>query len=128
VFIKGGQRVGGQALELGVFALLGFGAGALVSKSAGLSLNDAIGTLLNSDAAFYGPYWKQDSTPAPTFGSELLSSQMDEFYDMTGALLRTMAGILDSSAQDKGPQIAGALGEFTATRIEGAQAIGQKPG
>jgi hypothetical protein len=53
VFFKGGQRVGGQALELGVFALLGFGAEALVSKSAGLSLNDAIGTLLNSDAALY---------------------------------------------------------------------------
>jgi hypothetical protein len=39
---------------------------------------------------------------------------MDEFYDMTGALLRTMAGVLDSSAQDKGPRIAGALGKFTA--------------
>jgi hypothetical protein len=75
VFIKGGQRVGGQALELGVFALLGFGAGALVSKSAGLSLNDAIGTLLNSDAALYERYRKQDSTPAPTFGSELLSAR-----------------------------------------------------
>jgi hypothetical protein len=44
---------------------------------------------------------------------------MDEFYDMTGALLRAMAGLLDSSVQDKGPQIAGALGEFIATRIEG---------
>jgi hypothetical protein len=85
----------------------------LVSKSTGVSLNDAVATVLNSDAALYERYRKQDSTPA-TFSSELLSSEMDDFYEYTGALLRTMAGILDSSAEDKGPRIAGALGEFSA--------------
>jgi hypothetical protein len=85
----------------------------VIAKSAGLSYADAIGEVFRDDPELYVEYAKGD-TPAPTFGSELLSSQMDEFYDMTGALLRTMAGVLDSSAQDKGLRIAGALGEFTA--------------
>jgi hypothetical protein len=86
----------------------------LIAKSAGLSMTEAVSEVFRDDPGLYVAYTKQDSTSAPTFGSELLSSQMDEFYDMTGALLRTMAGVLDSSAQDKGPRIAGALGEFTA--------------
>jgi hypothetical protein len=80
--------------------------------------HNTLGEVFRDDPELYVAYRKQDSTPAPTFGSELLSTQMDDFYDMTGALLRTMAGIFDSSAQDKGVRIAGALGEFTAMVLD----------
>jgi hypothetical protein len=96
----------------------------LITKSAGMSYTEALSETFRASPELYEQYVKQDSTPAPTFGSELLSSQMDEFYDMTGALLRTMAGVLDSSAQDKGPRIAGALGAFTAAVLGKLRQVG----
>jgi hypothetical protein len=89
-------------------------ADSLIAKSAGLSVTEAISEVFRDNPELYVAYSKQDSTPAPTFGSELLSNEMDDFYEYTGALLRTMAGILDSSAEDKGPRITDALGEFSA--------------
>jgi hypothetical protein len=86
---------------------------ALLAKSAGLSFADALSQVFRDDPEFYQRHAKQDSTPAPSFGSELLSRELD-LYDYYSALHATMQGILSSDVADKGAKIATALDDFRA--------------
>jgi hypothetical protein len=64
---------------------------------------------------------KQDT--APTFGAALMARQLDSFYDLTGALLSTLAGIVNGEVGDKGPLVGQALDDFaSAMRTAFAQA------
>jgi hypothetical protein len=51
---------------------------------------------------------------APTFGAALMARQLDSLYDLTSALMSTLAGIVSSEAGDKGPLVGQALDAFTA--------------
>jgi hypothetical protein len=89
---------------------------ALVAKSAGLSLDDAISRVFRDDPQRYQRYRKQDST-APTFGSEQVGRQVGDLYDYFSALQSTMQGILVSEASDKGTKLATALDDFRAAEL-----------
>jgi hypothetical protein len=53
------------------------------------------------------------STAAPSFGTEVLRRQLDGLYDLTSALMSTLAGIVSSEASDKGALVGQALEAFT---------------
>jgi hypothetical protein len=57
---------------------------------------------------------KGDGTTAPSFGTELLRRQLDSLYDLTSALMSTLAGIVASEASDKGALVGQALEAFNA--------------
>jgi len=73
---------------------------ALMAKSAGLNFADALGQVVRDDPELYQRYAKQDSTPAPSLGSELLSRELD-LYGYYSALQATMQGILSSDVADR---------------------------
>jgi hypothetical protein len=62
---------------------------------------------------------KQDGASAPSFGTELLRRQLDGLYDLTSALMSTLAGIVSREVSDKGPLVQQALDAFTAA-VRGA--------
>src|SRR6266511_2643700 len=98
---------------------------ALVAKSSGLSLSDALSQVFKADPSLYRRYIaKQDGTPAPTFGSELLTRQMDDLYEMVSALVGALRGIISSDAPDKGAKIQTALGEFTTAVLNALRQAG----
>jgi hypothetical protein len=66
---------------------------------------------------------KADGTTAPTFGSELFRRQLDGLYDLTSALMSTLAAIVGSDSGNKGALVGQALEAFdTAMRGAFAQA------
>jgi hypothetical protein len=93
------------------------GIGGIIMKRAqplmakGLSCADAISEVFRDDPALYTQYAKADSTPAPSFSSELLGHTLD-LYGYYSALSSTLQGILGSEAGDKGAKIATALDDF----------------
>jgi hypothetical protein len=72
---------------------------ALMAKSAGLNFADALGQVVRDDPELYQRYAKQDSTAAPSLGSELLSRELD-LYGYYSALQATMQGILSSDVAE----------------------------
>jgi hypothetical protein len=99
--------------------------GEALAKSAGVSLNDAVATVLNSDPALYARYAKGDSTPAPTFADQLLGYELEGVYPLVNALMSTLRGIAEANAGDKGAKIQAALNEFSAAvlRVAGQAGI-----
>jgi hypothetical protein len=109
-------------------------AGALISKSAtALSKSEAYARIFKADPPLYARYraavqtdvgnqvvlTKQDGTMAPTFGAALMARQLDGLYDLTSALVSTLAGIVSGDVSDKGPLVGQALDDFTAA-VRGA--------
>jgi hypothetical protein len=114
-------------------------AGEIISKAdKPITKAEAYARIFQADPALYAKYrgaqqidigaqpviTKADgSTTAPSFGTEVLRRQLDGLYDLTSALMSTLAGIVSSEAGDKGPFIQRALDDFTsAMRTAFAQA------
>jgi hypothetical protein len=103
-------------------------ASALISKSTtALDKASAYSAVFKQDPQLYARYraaqqldigsqvmlTKQDGTTAPSFGTELLRRQLDSLYELSGALMSTLAAIVGSEASDKGPLVGEALEAFT---------------
>jgi hypothetical protein len=103
-------------------------AGEIISKAdKPISKSEVYAQIFKADPALYARYrgavqtdvgpevviTKQDGTTAPTFGSALMARQLDGLYDLSGALMSTLAGIVSSEAADKGGLVQRALDDFT---------------
>lgn len=96
----------------------------LQDRTPGLSTRDAYGQVFHTDPTLYATYKAEGSPSAPTFGSELLSRELDDFSTLTSALTSTIAGIVRSEASDKGQKVASALQDFTAAVLAKLQQAG----
>jgi hypothetical protein len=109
-------------------------ASTLISKAAQpITKSEAYSQIFKADPQLYARYrsatqtdvghqlviTKQDGSTAPTFGSALMARQLDSLYDLSGALLSTLSGIVASEASDQGALVGQALDAFTAA-VRGA--------
>jgi hypothetical protein len=114
-------------------------AGALISKSTtALDKASAYSAVFRQDPQLYARYrhaqqldvgsqpvvTKADGTTAPSFGSELLRRQMDSLYELSGALMSTLAGIVSADSGDKGVLVGQALEAFNTTMCGAFEAAG----
>jgi hypothetical protein len=123
-----------MAMASDVFTEIEQRASALIRKAEKpLSKSEAYSQIFQADPRLYERYrsatpidvgnqlvlTKADGTTAPTFGSALMARQLDSLYDLSGALMSTLAGIVSSEAGDKGALVQQALDAFT-TAVRGA--------
>jgi hypothetical protein len=109
-------------------------AGEIISKAAQpITKAEAYARIFQADPALYAKYrgaqqidigaqpvlTKADGSTAPTFGAALMARQLDSLYDLSGALMSTLSGIVGSESGDKATLVGQALEDFTAA-VRGA--------
>jgi hypothetical protein len=83
------------------------------------TIADALAAVFHERPALYDRYRIEKQEAAPTFGAALMARQLDSLYDLTSALMSTLAGIVSAETGDKGALVQQALEDFTAA-VRGA--------